>query len=88
MPTQTSLMEAPLGRGQYAEMSTFGTVLIRIMVDTDGHPNDLRIVRPAGLGLDEKAAEAVKTWTFDPAIGKDGNPVPVFATVEVSFRLY
>lgn len=65
-----------------------GTVQIRITVDANGHPNDLRIVRPAGLGLDERAAEAVKTWSFDPAKGKDGNPIAVFATVEVSFRLY
>jgi protein TonB len=45
------------------------------------------VQRTLGLGLDEKAIEAVKTWRFDPAL-KDGKPVAVQINVEVSFRLY
>jgi TonB family protein len=40
-----------------------------------------------GLGLDEKAIQAVRQWTFQPAL-KDGRPVDVQITVEVQFRLY
>jgi len=45
------------------------------------------VARPLGMGLDEKAIEAVRTWRFEPA-KKDGQPVPVQMNVEVSFRLY
>jgi protein TonB len=47
----------------------------------------MRIVRSVGMGLDEKALEAVRTWRFDPA-RKDGQAVAVQINVEVSFRLY
>jgi len=64
-----------------------GTVILYLIVAADGRPRDIRIVRSLGLGLDEKAMEAVKTWKFEPAM-KDGHPVSVQINVEVSFRLY
>jgi TonB family protein len=63
-----------------------GTVLLSIVVDERGIPRDIRVVRPLGLGLDEKAIEAVRHWRFRPGM-KNGRPVNVRATVEVSFRL-
>jgi periplasmic protein TonB len=63
-----------------------GTVVLYIEVDTNGHPRNLRVIRSLGLGLDEKAMEAVEKWKFRPAY-KDGHPVPVAATIEVNFRL-
>lgn len=63
-----------------------GTVVLRIIVDRAGQVADPMIVRSLGLGLDEKAMEAVKKWRFRPGY-KNGKPVPVFAEVEVSFRL-
>jgi TonB family protein len=56
-------------------------------VGADGLPKDIRIVRAVGLGLDERALDAVKTWRFEPG-RKDGQPVPTQINVEVSFRLY
>jgi TonB family protein len=47
----------------------------------------VKVGRTLGLGLDEKALEAVKNWRFDPAM-KDGKPVSVAISVEVTFRLY
>ena len=43
-----------------------GTVLLYIEVDTDGRATNIRVVRSLGLGLDEKAIEAVKKWKFKP----------------------
>lgn len=64
-----------------------GTDVLSLIVDSSGAPRDLQIVIPLGLGLDEKAIEAVSAWKFDPA-QKDGNPVSVLINVEVQFRLY
>jgi len=63
-----------------------GTVVLFVIVDEKGQPRELKVVRPLGLGLDEKAIEAVQKWRFKPGV-KDGKPVPVQATVEVNFRL-
>jgi TonB family protein len=63
-----------------------GTVLLSVVVDERGIPQDIRVIRPLGLGLDEKAVEAVQQWRFRPG-QRNGHPVRVRATVEVSFRL-
>jgi len=63
-----------------------GTVLLTVVVDEKGDPRDIRIIRPLGLGLDQKAIEAVQKWRFEPG-KKEGKPVPVIAQVEVNFRL-
>lgn len=63
-----------------------GTVVLFVVVDEKGNPRDLKVVRPLGLGLDEKAIEAVTKWRFKPGY-KDGKPVAVAATIEVNFRL-
>ena len=63
-----------------------GTVLLYIEVTPDGRADHMRVVRSLGLGLDEKAMEAVRQWKFKPGY-KDGKPVTVAATIEVNFRL-
>lgn len=63
-----------------------GTVVLSVVVDEKGLPRDLKVLRPLGLGLDEKAIEAVTKWRFRPGY-KDGKPVAVAATIEVNFRL-
>jgi periplasmic protein TonB len=64
-----------------------GTVVLWVVVGPDGRPRDVRVQRSLGLGLDEKAMEAVRSWKFEPA-RKDGQPVAVQINVEVNFRLY
>ena len=61
--------------------------MLWLIVGPDGRPRDIKITRSLGLGLDEKAIEAVKQWKFEPAM-KDGKAVAVQISVEVSFRLY
>jgi TonB family protein len=63
-----------------------GTVLLDVQIDDSGRPMNIRVSRSVGLGLDEKALEAVKQWRFRPAT-KDGKPVSAPVQVEVSFRL-
>jgi TonB family protein len=63
-----------------------GAVLLQVTVNESGVPQDIKVVRPLGMGLDQKAIEAVQQWRFKPGL-KDGNPVPVSANIEVNFRL-
>jgi TonB family protein len=67
-----------------AKMS--GTVKVSAVVGVDGTPHDVHVTKSAGLGLDEKAVEAVGMWRFTPGL-KDGMPVPVMVDIEVNFRL-
>ena len=64
-----------------------GTVVLWLIVDSFGRPRDLRVARSLGMGLDQKALEAVRLWKFKPAM-KDGSPVAVEVNVEVNFHLY
>jgi protein TonB len=64
-----------------------GTVILWAIIGADGRPREMRVQRSLGMGLDEKAIEAVGKWRFRPAM-KDGQPVPVEVNIEVNFRLY
>ena len=63
-----------------------GTVILAIVVDEEGNPRNVRVVKPLGMGLDEKAIETVEKWRFRPGM-KDGHPVKVMAQIGVNFRL-
>jgi periplasmic protein TonB len=63
-----------------------GACVLAMIVGAAGKPRDIRVQRGLGMGLDQKALEAVKR-RFDPAT-KDGRPVAVQISVEVSFKLY
>jgi TonB family protein len=63
-----------------------GTVTLYVEVDEYGRARNMRVIHSLGLGLDEKAMEAVRKWRFRPGM-KDGKPVVVAALIEVNFRL-
>ncbi|HEX4322870.1 MAG TPA: energy transducer TonB [Acidobacteriaceae bacterium] len=66
-----------------------GTVVVTLIVDANGNPQNVHVTRTLGMGLDEKAVEAVQKYKFKPAVEqKTGKPVPVMVSVEVRFRLY
>lgn len=75
---------------EYSEMARAakyqGTVTLYVEVQPNGRAANIRVLNSLGLGLDEKAIEAVSHWSFKPG-AKDGNPVTVAATIEVNFRL-
>jgi TonB family protein len=64
-----------------------GTVTLVVVVDASGTVTDCKVTKPLGKGLDEKAVETVRTWKFRPAM-RNGAPVAVRVSVEVSFRLF
>jgi TonB family protein len=64
-----------------------GVCIISVIIDTHGDPQNPRVIRALGMGLDEKALDAVRHYRFKPAL-KQGRPVPVRITVAVNFRLY
>ena len=64
-----------------------GIVVVSLIVDAQGNPQRIQVVRHLGMGLDEKAIEAVKQYKFKPAT-LQGRPVPVEVNIEVNFRIY
>lgn len=64
-----------------------GTVLIEVSVDETGKPGDVKVLSPIGFGLDSRAMDAVRQWTFQAAM-RNGAAVKSVATVEVKFRIF
>jgi protein TonB len=64
-----------------------GNCVLGLVVDSSGHPTNIRILNALGMGLDQKAIESVKNWKFEPG-KKDGHDVAVEIAVEVDFHLY
>jgi len=66
---------------------TAGNVLVNLWVDEHGLPTHVHVIRGVGMGLDEKAVEAVKQYKFKPAMAA-GKPVLVELNVEVNFQIF
>jgi TonB family protein len=64
-----------------------GGASITLIVDSQGNPQDIRVTRHLGMGLDEKALEAVRQYKFKPAMYQ-GHPVSVQIVIEVDFHLH
>ncbi len=64
-----------------------GVSVVSLIVDAHGNPQRIRVVRKLGMGLDEKAVEAVQQYKFRPSM-LGGKPVPVEITIEVNFHIY
>jgi periplasmic protein TonB len=64
-----------------------GNVLVSLWVEPNGLPSHVRVVRGVGMGLDEKAVEAVKQYKFKPAM-ENGKPVEVELNIEVNFQIF
>lgn len=64
-----------------------GNVLVNLVVDQNGIPTNVRIVRGIGYGLDEEAVEAVRKYRFKPAM-ENGQPVPVELNLMVNFQIF
>jgi periplasmic protein TonB len=60
--------------------------MLSLVVDESGKVVGIKVTKSLGMGLDEKAIEAVQKWKFQPGT-KDGQPVPVRASAEITFHL-
>lgn len=63
-----------------------GSVEMEAVVDVDGSVSAARVITPLHPELDEQAMNALKEWKFVPGT-KDGAPVPVLVTIEMTFAL-
>jgi len=64
-----------------------GSVSIKLIVDLQGNPQDVRLASHLGMGLEEKAIEAVKQYKFKAAMYQ-GHPVSVQILIDVDFHLH
>jgi periplasmic protein TonB len=64
-----------------------GVCTLQMVVGVDGRPSQIKVLGSLGMGLDEKAIEAVRNWKFEPGM-KEGHPVATIIAVEVDFHLY
>ena len=64
-----------------------GICVVSLVVDAQGNPQRVQVVRHLGMGLDQKAVDAVNQYRFKPAT-LQGKPVPVEVNIEVTFRIY
>jgi TonB family protein len=62
-----------------------GVCIVMIIVDTNGIPQNPRVLSPVGMGMDEKVVDAVKQFRFKPAMKDGTTPVPVMITIQVNF---
>jgi len=65
-----------------------GKVTLRVLVGADGGASQIRVVQGIGLGLDERAEQAIRGWKFVPARDAARRAVPAWVTVEAVFRLF
>lgn len=63
-----------------------GAVMVRGVVRRDGTIDNVEILKDLPYGLGESAREAVSQWRFRPATYR-GEPIDVYYTVTVNFRL-
>jgi len=64
------------------------TVVLAVLVGTDGLADKIAITTPGPYGFTQKAIESVQAYKFKPAIGLDGSPVGAWAPIEMTFRLF
>jgi TonB family protein len=64
-----------------------GVCLVSLIVNAQGNPVNVHVVRPLGMGLDQEAIKAVRQYKFKPALMDRKIPVPVMVTIEVNFKL-
>jgi len=77
----------PVYSAEAKKAKFMGIVTVGIIVDKNGMPQNVHVTRGVGMGLDEKAVEAVKQYKFKPAM-ENGKPVAVYMNIEVNFQIF
>jgi TonB family protein len=86
-PPQAVYAPAPKYTDEARRAKYGGIAVVSLVVDAEGHPQNVQIIRHLKMGLDEAAVEAVKQYKFKPGT-VEGKPVPVEVDMEVNFRIY
>ena len=87
--TQPRCLDCPAA--QYSDSATTakiqGTITLRALIDSEGHPARIIVVDGLPCGLNEKAIETVSGWKFSPATGPKGKSTAAWVKIQVSFHL-
>jgi TonB family protein len=86
LPPKVIYSVSPTFTEQARRQPFSGNVQVYLWVDEHGNPSHVRVVRGVGMGLDEKAVEAVRQYKFKPAT-RDGVPVKVDLYIDVNFQV-
>jgi TonB family protein len=69
------------------EAGVEGVCVVTLIVGTDGKPSNIVVTKKLGMGLDEKAVEAISKWRFEPG-RRYGTPVVTHLTLKLEFKLF
>jgi protein TonB len=81
------LCPAPAYSDEAVKVKHQGVVVLSVVISADGRATGIQVVKGLGVGLDQKAIEAVRGWRFNPAKGPNGRPAATTTLIEVDFRL-
>jgi periplasmic protein TonB len=87
-PPKCAYCPDPQYTDEAREAKVQGSVTLLVLVDADGRASQIRLAKGIGLGLDERAMQAIRGWRFAPARDAGHRPVPAWVTVEATFRLF
>jgi TonB family protein len=76
----------PRYTGPARKVGIEGSVVLSLLIDTDGRVMDLTILRSLPFGLTQNAVQAVRQWLFEPCTFNN-KPVQVRYTLSVVYRL-
>jgi TonB family protein len=79
---------SPQFSGAASKAKIQGTVLLSVVINKEGLPASVKVIRGLPCGLNRQAIDTLKQWKFKPATDRDGNPVAIRQSVEMSFHLY
>ena len=87
LPT-CKVCQYPIYTDEARHVKMQGTVTLRVLVGADGKASEIHVVRGVGYGLEERAVQTVRDWTFSPARNAARRPVAAWVTIEAVFRLF
>lgn len=86
-PIPLNKVEAKYPKSALKDKNAEGVVLLHVIVDSDGMPRDIHVVRSYRPDFDANAVKAAKEYRFKPAM-REGKPVAVSIKMEVNFKRY
>lgn len=76
----------PLYSEKYRAVKISGLVIVEAELSETGSVGDVRLLKSVAPDLDQSAMDAVRQWTFAPAM-RDGKPIAVLFNLTINFAL-